>query len=179
MNLFILSQYKLIQDLYKNSNYLDSLINIEEFFDILNLYALPNWIDCEVVDVKFMKYFTNVKLKSPYRKMPHPKGSILLTKFDCKVNYIETFDYQPKEVNGVEDTYFNKEKQERAPKIEKNKVWIIDILIPNKHIISDKIYDMDAMQEKIKEDDVESNNLESVVDNDMDSPTEPNELNLG
>jgi hypothetical protein len=179
MNLFILSQYKLIQNLYKNNNYLDYLINVEDYFDILNLYAFPNWLDCEVVDVKCMKYFTNIVLKAPYNKMPHPKGSVLLTKFECEVKYIETYDYQVKEVKDIEDTYYNDKKGERCPKIEKNKVWIIDILIPNKHLVSDKIYDMDAMQEKIKDDEASATNMESMVDNDINDPAGNQELNLG
>ena len=60
MNLYLLQQYQFIQRLYKNESYLDVLMNIDDFFDILHIYAFPNWLDAEVVDVKFMKYFTNI-----------------------------------------------------------------------------------------------------------------------
>lgn len=166
MNLFILTQYKLIQELYKDNNYLDTLINIDDFFDILNLYVYPNWLDMEVVDVKFMKYFTSLQLKSPYNKMPHPKGAVLLTKFDCQVKYKETYEYVVKEVNGIDDTYVDKKTGDRRPKVEKKKCWIIDLLIPNKHIINDEVYDLDDAQEKIEGDQEENEDLENVITND-------------
>ena len=34
MNLFLLQQYQFINDIYKNENYLDVLMNIDDFFDI-------------------------------------------------------------------------------------------------------------------------------------------------
>ena len=45
--------------------------------------------------------------------------------------------------------------------------------------ISDKIYDMDAMQEKIKDDEASATNMESMVDNDINDPAGNQELNLG
>jgi hypothetical protein len=165
MNLFILSQYKLIQELYKDNSFLDTVINIDDFFDILNLYVYPNWLDCEIVEIKFLKYFTSVKLKSPYNKMPHPKGAVLLTKFDCQVKYKETYEYVVKEVHGVKDTYIDQKSGERKPKVEKKKVWIIDMLIPNKHIINDEIYNLEDAQDKINIDQEMEENMENVVSN--------------
>lgn len=166
MNLFILSQYKLIQELYKDETFLDTIINIDDFFDILNLYVYPNWLDCEVVEVKFLKYFTSVQLKSPYNKMPHPKGAVLLTKFDCQVKYKETYEYVVKEVNDIKDTYIDKKTGERKPKVEKKKVWIIDMLIPNKHIINDEVYDLENAQEKIADEQDINEDMENVISND-------------
>ena len=165
MNLFILSQYKLIQELYKDNSFLDTVINIDDFFDILNLYVYPNWLDCEIVEIKFLKYFTSVKLKSPYNKMPHPKGAVLLTKFDCQVKYKETYEYVVKEVHGVKDTYIDQKSGERKPKVEKKKVWIIDMLIPNKHIINDEIYNLEDAQDKINIDQEMEEDMENVVSN--------------
>jgi len=165
MNLFILSQYKLIQELYKDDTFLDTLINVDDFFDILNLYVYPNWLDCEVVEVKFLKYFTSIKLKSPYNKMPHPRGAVLLTKYDCQVKYKETHEYVVKEVNNINDTYVDEKSGERKPKVEKKKVWIVDILIPNKHIINDEIYDLDGAQEKIHDEQEIEEDMENAITN--------------
>ena len=167
MNLFILSQYKLIQELYKSETFLDTVINIDDFFDVLNLYVYPNWLDCEIVEVKFLKYFTSIKLKSPYNKMPHPKGAVLLTKFDCQVKYKETYEYVVKEVGDIKDTYVDKETGKRRPKVEKKKVWIIDMLIPNKHIINDEVYDLEGAQEKIADEQDINEDMENVITNDQ------------
>jgi len=159
MNLFILSQYKLIQELYKNDDFFEILINIDDFFDIINLYVFPNWLSCEVVDVDFLKYFTCITLKSPYNKMPHPKGSSLLVKYDCQVKYRETYEYIPKEVKSVEDTYVDKFTGERKPKAEKRKVWLIDIMIPNRLIINDNVFDLEGVQNKIRDDRQQEENM--------------------
>ena len=62
MNLYLLQQYQFIQQLYNNSNYLDVLLNVDDFFDILHLYAYKNWLEAEVLDVKLMKYFVSIKI---------------------------------------------------------------------------------------------------------------------
>lgn len=166
MNLFILSQYKLIQELYKSETFLDTVINIDDFFDVLNLYVYPNWLDCEIVEVKFLKYFTSIKLKSPYNKMPHPKGAILLTKFDCQVKYKETTEYVVKKVESIKDTYVDTKAGKRRPKVEKKKVWLIDMLIPNKHIINDEVYDLNDAQEKIDNEQETNDDMENIITND-------------
>lgn len=152
MNLFILSQYKLIQELYKNDDFFEILINIDDFFDLINLYVFPNWLNAEVVNVDFLKYFTSITLKTPYDKMLHPKGAQLLLKYDCQVKYRETYEYVPKEVKDVSDTYLDRRTGERRPKAEKKKCWIVDILIPNRYLINDNVFDLEGVQMKIKDD---------------------------
>lgn len=165
MNLFLLQQYQFINDLYKNSNYLDILMNIDDFFDILNVYAFPNWFDAEVVKVNFLKHFTNIVLKTPRDKQPHPKGSILLSKYDCIVKYKPAVEYLPREYKTEKDVKFNQRTGKYEPIMEKKKVWLVDILIPNKHIINDNVYDLESIQKKIEEDNDTEENLESVVSN--------------
>lgn len=165
MNLFLLQQYKFIQDLYKNENFIDILINIDDFFDILNVYAFPNWIDSEIVGVDFMKYFTQIKLKTPIDKMPHPKGAQVLLKYDCHIKYKKTKEVVPVEVKSNKDVYFDNKSGEYKPKVEEKECWIIDILIPNKHIINEKIYDLETMQDKVEEIQEKDDELESVVEN--------------
>ena len=152
MNLFILSQYKLIQELYKNDEYLDILLSVADFFDLMNLFAFPNWENAEIVNVDFLKYFTVLTLRAPYYKMPHPKGGLLLTKLDCHVKYHETKEAVLKQVKSIKDTYIDKKTGERKPKVIKRKCWQIDIMIPNKYLINDNIFDLEAMQAKVNND---------------------------
>ena len=172
MNLYLLQQYQFIQQLYKNESFLDVMMNVDDFFDILNVYAFPKWLDAQVVDVKFMKYYTNVILKAnrddkdkSKDMCPDPKGGILLTKYDCKVEYIKTNEVLPKEVKSEKDVVMDKKTGKQRPKLERHDIWLIDILIPNKHIINDNVYDLEAIQSKIIDDDDESDNSESVVSN--------------
>lgn len=171
MNLYLLQQYQFIQRLYKNENYLDVLMNIDDFFDILHIYAFPNWLDAEVVDVKFMKYFTNIILKTPRSdnkkedKCPDPKAGVVLIKYDCKVDYIKSYELLPKDVESENDVVIDDKTGKQRPKLERKNVWLVDILIPNKHIINDTVYDLEAIQNKLEDEDEEDENLESVVSN--------------
>ena len=171
MNLYLLQQYQFIQRLYKNENYLDVLMNIDDFFDILHIYTFPNWLDAEVVDVKFMKYFTNIILKTPRSdnkkedKCPDPKAGVVLTKYDCKVDYIKSYELLPKDVESENDVVIDDKTGKQRPKLERKNIWLVDILIPNKHIINDTVYDLEAIQNKLEDEDEEDENLESVVSN--------------
>lgn len=173
MNLYLLQQYQFIQQLYSNNNYLDILLNIDDFFDILHLYAYKNWLDAQVVDVKFLKYFTVVTLKADRNekdkskdKCPDPKGGILLTKYDCKVEYTKTTEKLPVEVKSKNDVVFDKKLDKYRPKIEDNDIWLIEIYIPNKHIINDTVYDLQAVQDKLEDEKNNDNSgLDSVTSN--------------
>lgn len=173
MNLYLLQQYQFIQQLYNNSNYLDVLLNIDDFFDILHLYAYKNWLEAEVVDVKFMKYFTSITLKTNRNDKdkskdccPDPKGGILLTKYDCKVEYTKSTEKLPREVKGKDDVVFDKRREKYRPKIDNNDIWLVDILIPNKHIINDTVYDLQAVQDKLDDEkEIDDNGLESITSN--------------
>lgn len=165
MNLFLLQQYQFINDIYKNENYLDVLMNIDDFFDILNVYVFPNWFDAEVIEVKFLRHFTNIILKTPRDKKPDIKGSVLLSKYDCLVKYKESYEYLPKEYKTEKDIKYNTRTGKYEPIMEKKDIWLIDILIPNKHIINDNVYDLDAIQKKLDDKDDNDENIESVVSN--------------
>lgn len=176
MNLYLLQQYQFIQNLYKNTSYLDVLMNIDDFFDILHVYAFSNWLDAQVVDVKFMKYFTNVILKANRNekdkekdKCPDPRAGVLLTKYDCKVEYTKTTEILPVEVKSKEDVIFDDKTKKYRPKTKTNDIWLVDILIPNKHIVNNNMFDLESIQSKLEDkDEDESENLESVVSNNDD-----------
>lgn len=172
MNLYLLQQYQFIQRLYKNNSYLDVMMNIDDFFDILNVYAFPKWLDAQVVDVTFMKYYTNVILKADRDDKnkekdmcPDPKAGVLLTKYDCKVEYIKSNEVLPKEVKTEKDVVIDKKTGKQRPKLERHDIWLVDILIPNKHIINNNLYDLESIQAKLKEDNDEMDSAESVVSN--------------
>lgn len=165
MNLYLLSQYKLIQHLYKDSSYLDLLMNVDDFFDILNLYAYPNWYNAEVVEFKVFKHYVNVILKTPIDKMPHPDGGILLDKYDCMVKYKKSSEYLPVDYKSEKDLVIDKITHKPRPKMEKVPCWLVDIMIPSKHIINDNVYDLESIQQKLDDNDDKSDDMETVVNN--------------
>lgn len=118
-----------------------------------------------------MKYFTNIILKTPRSdnkkedKCPDPKAGVVLTKYDCKVDYIKSYELLPKDVESENDVVIDDKTGKQRPKLERKNVWLVDILIPNKHIINDTVYDLEAIQNKLEDEDEEDENLESVVSN--------------
>ena len=165
MNLYLLSQYKLIQHLYNDSSYLDLLMNVDDFFDILNVYAYPNWFEAEVVEFKIFKHYINIILKTPIDKMPHPNAGILLDKYDCMVKYKKTSEYVPVDIKSESDLVIDKHTHRPRPKMKKVPCWLVDIMIPSKHIVNDNVYDLESIQQKLDDNNEKSDNTESVVNN--------------
>lgn len=168
MNLYLLQQYQFIQNLYQNESYIDILMNIDDFLDILNVYVFPNWKDAEIVDMKMLKHFVNITLKQPYEKMPHPKGGTILSKYDCIVKYKETTEWLPKEVNGLVDLTINKKNGKQAAKMEQHKIWLVNLMIPSRLLVNNDIYDLESIQEKLDDEEENNEELESIVDNQED-----------
>ena len=147
MNLYLLQQYKFIQQLFKHSSLLDVIISIEDFLDLLGLYSYENWENGQIVKTEFKKYFVNIVLKYEYKEMPNPKGKKLLEKYDCIVKFKEAEDYYPiKKVESIDDTEVDEKTAKRRNKTKKEKIWLVDIMIPRKYIENDEIYDLDAIQ---------------------------------
>jgi len=158
MNLYILQQYKFIKQLFQHDDLVDVLIAIEDFLDILGMYSFENWEKGQVVGSEIKKYYTILTLKYPYDDMPNPKFKKILEKYKCIVNFREADDYlpidNPKE---TDDTYIDKETGLRKNKIKKEKIWLVEIMIPRKYIENETLYDLDAIQEFLDEDKEEEN----------------------
>lgn len=161
MNLYLLQQYQFINSLYRNESYLDILCNIDEFFDLLGLYVYPNWLESEVVNMNFYKYFTDLTIRTKRENMPDPAGSQLLLKYGCKVEYRKTTDYKTKQIKSREDMKWSNKLGRYVPKLEKEDIWIVSILIPNKYIMSNDVYNIDSIQQKL---DMEQNTDSSLKD---------------
>lgn len=149
MNLFLLQQYQFMNTLYRNDSYIDILCNIDELFDSLGLYVYPNWYECEIVDLKFYKYFIEILLRSPLKKMPHPHGGNMLTKYGCEVKYHKTKDLKARDIESRDDVKWSTKLSRYIPKLDEEEVWIVSCLIPNKYIMTDNVYDIKSIQQKL------------------------------
>lgn len=172
MNLYLLQQYQFINALYRNESYLDILCNIDEFFDLLGLYAYPNWLEAEVIDMKFYKYFTDLSIRTKRDKMPDPAGSQLLLKYGCKVEYRKTEDFQTKQIKSREDMKWSDKLERYIPKLEKEKIWVVSILIPNKYIMTNDVYDIDSIQKKLDIEQTLDTSIKADIMNGMEGENE-------
>lgn len=149
MNLYILQQYQLLNDVFRNADYLDYMINIEDFFDILDLYTYKNWIYGEVVSLDFKKYYANIKLKYNKGNCPDPAGGDMLEKYDCFVQYSKSEDWIAEPIRNYSDTQkdpFNSASTERKPYYKKVPCWIVDIMIPYTMIANPNNIDLEVLK---------------------------------
>ena len=158
MNLYILQQYKFIKQLFKNEQLIDMLIAMEDFLDIIGIYSYENWEKGQIVGSEIKKYYTILTLKFPYNDMPNPKVKKILEKYKCLVAFREADDYQPIDnPKETDDTYIDTNTGQRKNKIKKEKIWLVDIMIPRRYIENDTLYDLDAIQEFLDEEKEEDN----------------------
>lgn len=149
MNLYLLQQYQFINTLYRNNSYTDILCNIDSFFDLLGVYAYPNWLEAEVVDMKFYKYFTEIMLRQPRDKKPSEAASELLKKYNCQIEYNKADDFKAKQINSPEDVEWSSKLERYIPKLDKEEIWVVSVLIPNKYILNDEIFNVGEIQKKL------------------------------
>ena len=97
--------------------------------------------------------------------MPHPNGGILLDKYDCIVKYKKSSEYLPVEINSEKDLVIDRLTHKPRPKMKKVPCWLVDIMIPSKHIINDNVYDLESIQQKLDDNDDKSDDTETVVNN--------------
>ena len=97
--------------------------------------------------------------------MPHPNAGILLDKYDCMVKYKKTSEYVPVDIKSESDLVIDKHTHRPRPKMKKVPCWLVDIMIPSKHIVNDNVYDLESIQQKLDDNNEKSDNTESVVNN--------------
>lgn len=156
MDLYILQQYQLLNNAFRNSDFLDYLINVEDFFDIIDLYVYKNWYDAEIVSLRFKKYYVNIKLKFDKGHCPDPAGGDLLEKYNCFIQYSKSEDWKAEPIRSIKDTQtdpFNPASTERKPFYKKVPCWIVDIMIPYDLIVNDKNIDLQALEEILQSSD--------------------------
>lgn len=168
MNLYILQQYQFYNSIYRNDSCLDILCNISELFDLLGVYVYPNWYDAEVIDLKYYKYFTEILLRSPIKKMPHPNGSQVLLKYNCQVEYRKTKDYKMKNIESKDDMKWSDKLGRYIPKLEEEEIWVVSVLIPNKYILADNVYNIDDIQEKLDTEQETDSELQTDIEAGME-----------
>jgi hypothetical protein len=165
------SIYKNIDAVQGSKNAVDTLVEIDRILDRLDIYAYENWFKGEIVDGPWVeRHWVECTIMYPQKMMPNPDGAMRLIKNGCKVKYgndiFETF----KKVEASEDIVTNV-NGERHPKIEKHKVWLVNIRFP--------IGLLDVAEEVKDIDDVDFEDVEGAYAQELDSAEETDENNIG
>lgn len=122
---------QVVKRLNTNDDLLDILIEMEDFLDSRDLYAFKNWIDGVIIDGPHVsRYWCELTLKYPYMKMPDPAGKARLEEHDVRVDYTESTELVPVQVQSPEDF----RPGSRKPKLEHSKIWLVTISIPRRFI---------------------------------------------
>ena len=145
--------YELIKRLEDDTNLVDTLIQTEDFLDSLNLYVYANWIDGEVVDGPHIeKYWVKLTLKYPYKKMPDPKGGMILIKYGVKVVYKEAKQEVPVSV----DTSTLARAANKQPQMKLEPIWLIDLKVPRRFVDSFIVGNVDLDNADVDADEVQA-----------------------
>lgn len=116
---------------------LDMLIEMDDLFDQLGLYAYKNWPKGKVVEVsRPSKYWVNVVLMYERDEMPDPEGALRLTNRDIKVKFNEDVFVYPKRISSPEDIEIEIKNNRvmRKTKTNEDPVWLVELKIPRKFV---------------------------------------------
>jgi hypothetical protein len=159
-----------LEKLEDSPHLLDLLVQVEDVIDSFDLYVFDGWMDCEVVEGPHVRrYWIDVVLKAPYKKMPDPKGALRLLKHGVRVNYSKAREEGGKDVEIEEGDDTDKEGN--------SLVWLVRLSVPRRLIQEMNAGELDFYDEEIDADDVEDAQDQGVTDESGytdDGQTDPN-----
>jgi hypothetical protein len=136
-----------IEKLEDSPHLLDLLIQMEDVLDSLDVYVFKNWLDGEIVEgPSVRRYWLDMTLKYPLKKMPDPRAGLRLLKHGVRVDFDkahESADGKTKALDEVEDDSQGK------------KVWLVRISIPRRLISELNAGQLDFYDEEVDVEDVQ------------------------
>jgi hypothetical protein len=136
-----------IEKLEDSPHLLDLLIQMEDVLDSLDVYVFKNWLDGEIVEGPAVRrYWLDMTLKYPLKKMPDPRAGLRLLKHGVRVDFNkahESKDGKTQDVSEVEDDS------------QGTKVWLVRISIPRRLISELNAGQLDFYDEEVDVDDVQ------------------------
>lgn len=116
-----------IKNVYMSDGSMSTLLDYERVLDEADLYAYKNWKHGELVQGPDIgRYSAKCIFMWPYKLMPDPRGALRLIKIGCKVTFGKGEIEVPVEIKDYEDFV----PGTRYPKMNKRKVWFVEITIP-------------------------------------------------
>lgn len=116
-----------IKNVYMSDGSMSNLLDFERVLDEADIYAYKNWKHGELVQGPDIgRYSAKCIFMWPYKLMPDPRGALRLVKIGCKVTFGKGEIDVPVQVKDYED--FN--PGTNYPKMQKRKVWFVEVVIP-------------------------------------------------
>jgi len=116
-----------IKNVYMSDGSMSILLDFERVLDEADVYAFKNWIVGELVQGPVLgRYSVKCIFMWPHKLMPDPRGGRRLTNIGCKVTFGKSEINVPVEVKDYEDFV----PGTRYPKMNKRKVWFVEIQVP-------------------------------------------------
>lgn len=160
-----LETHKTIERLYKFDSLLDTLINVEDFFDTFDLYVYDNWIEGQIVSGPHVsKYWISLTLKYDYKKMPDPEGAMMLNKYGVITKYGKFIEEKPEIIDSTDNMYQN---NRRKPKMKNVYIWLVELSIPRRFIEIDDRVDLEDYDDELDLDAIEGASDEGLADQDQ------------
>lgn len=158
-----------IKNVYMSDGSMSTLLDYERVLDEADLYAYKNWKHGELVQGPDLgRYSAKCIFMWPYKLMPDPRGAVRLMKIGCKVAFgkgeievpVEVVDYE----SFVPGT--------RYPKMNKRKVWFVEIVIPFELMDDIKEGSIDLAGQTI-----DLSEIEDAYDEDLDDVEQTDQAN--
>jgi hypothetical protein len=143
------SAEEVIKRLTDNVDLVDVMISIEDYLDTNDMYVYKNWIDGELVSGPFVKkYWVKCTFKWDHQDMPDPEAGLRLLKHGTKIRYRRGYEEVPVKIES-EDDY---QPGTKKPRMEKKKIWLVDLMIPRKFVENIEKEVMDLYDEDVDTD---------------------------
>lgn len=161
-----------IEELEDSPHLLDLLIQMEDVLDSMDVYVFKNWIDGEIVEgPKVRRYWLDMTVKYPYRKMPDPRAGLRLLKHGVRIDFQKGHEAKDGKVSEGD----HKDESDK----DGEKVWLIRISIPRRLISEVNAGELDYYDDEVDIEDVQDAqdggmNDESGYDTEQGAPADPN-----
>lgn len=134
----------IISKLNQSSGLTDILIQVEDWFDSLDLYAFKNWFEGEVCDGPIVdRYWITIILQYDYNQMPDPQGALRLINHGARVGFQKRKKEETTNPNKISITAADDQinswdqpqpQQHNKRTIPTYDVWLVKIVVPRKFI---------------------------------------------
>lgn len=147
-----------LEKLEDSPHLLDLLIQMEDVLDSLDTYVFRNWFDGEIVEgPKVRRYWLDMTLMFPAKKMPDPRAGLRLLKHGVRVDFRKGTQEEGgeyRDVSGIEG---------KGDKADNHTVWLVRISVPRRLISDIGAGELDFYEDEL--DDVED--VEDAQDSGM------------